>query len=116
MVPQYWVPQAHQKRYRAFKGNDYKATLDGEEKDADDGIIVNESAGSAATTYSAAGVDTKVGSALNTFLFAMVLHSDAQRRGQEELDCVVGKENLPTMEDKARFTVYRKFFFFFASR
>ncbi|KAI5117645.1 hypothetical protein M0805_001301 [Coniferiporia weirii] len=46
-----------------------------------------------------AGADTIV-STLNTFCLAMVLYPDVQRRAQEELDRVIGKDNLPTMEDR----------------
>lgn len=39
---------------------------------------------------------------INTFLLAMILHPDAQHSGHEELDRVVGKDNLPKMEDRGR--------------
>lgn len=35
-----------------------------------------------------------------TFFLAMLLSPESQRRGQEELDKVVGKDNLPTFEDR----------------
>ena len=35
-----------------------------------------------------------------TFLLAMVLHPEVQKRAQEELDRVVGKNNLPSMDDR----------------
>ncbi|KAH8103709.1 cytochrome P450 [Phellopilus nigrolimitatus] len=47
----------------------------------------------------AGGTDTTV-SSLTTFILAMVLYPEAMRRGQEELDSVVGKDNLPTFEDR----------------
>lgn len=34
-----------------------------------------------------------------TFILAMVLYPEAQRRGQEEVDRVLGKGNLPTLDD-----------------
>lgn len=34
-----------------------------------------------------------------TFVLAMVLYPEAQRRGQEEVDRVLGKGNLPTFDD-----------------
>ncbi|THG94471.1 hypothetical protein EW145_g8131, partial [Phellinidium pouzarii] len=43
-------------------------------------------------------------SALNTFILAMVLFPDAQRRGKEELDRVIGKDALPTMQDRPNLT------------
>lgn len=42
----------------------------------------------------------KIVSSLTTFILAMVLYPDVQRRGQEELDLVIGKDNLPTMKDR----------------
>lgn len=37
---------------------------------------------------------------LNTFVLAMLLHPDAQRAAQDELDHVVGQSRLPTLEDR----------------
>lgn len=34
------------------------------------------------------------------FFLAMVMHPDVQRRAQAEIDSVVGKDRLPTIEDK----------------
>ncbi|KAI1791876.1 cytochrome P450 [Ganoderma leucocontextum] len=48
-----------------------------------------------------AGADTTVAALLN-FVLAMTLYPDAQRRGQEELDRIVGRDRLPTFEDRAR--------------
>ncbi|KAH8115975.1 cytochrome P450 [Phellopilus nigrolimitatus] len=42
----------------------------------------------------------KTATSLLTFILAMVLNPEAQRRGQEEVDRVIGKDNLPTMEDR----------------
>ena len=39
-------------------------------------------------------------SAMLTFFLAMVLHPDAMQKGQDELDRVLGKDNLPTFEDR----------------
>lgn len=36
---------------------------------------------------------------LHGFLMAMVTHRDVQRRAQEEIDAVVGKDRLPTLDD-----------------
>ncbi len=52
---------------------------------------------SAAVAY-AAGADTSV-STLTTFILAMTLHPEAQKRAQTELDAVVG-DRLPTFADK----------------
>ena len=34
-----------------------------------------------------------------SFILAMVLYPEAQQRGQEEIDRVLGKGNLPTFDD-----------------
>lgn len=48
-----------------------------------------------------AGVDT-TNSTLRTFVAAMLLHPDVQRKAQAELDSVVGREHLPEIQDKER--------------
>ncbi|GJE97958.1 cytochrome P450 [Phanerochaete sordida] len=50
------------------------------------------------TAY-AAGADTTV-SSLGTFLLAMVMYPDIQKRAQEEIDRVVGSDRFPSIEDK----------------
>ncbi|KAI5116721.1 hypothetical protein M0805_000830 [Coniferiporia weirii] len=72
-----------------------------EANSTEDGKIKDEKtiASSTAVTY-AAGADTTV-SAINTFFLAMVLHPDVQRRAHEELDRVIGKDSLPTVEDES---------------
>jgi cytochrome P450 len=52
---------------------------------------------SAAVAY-AAGADTSV-STLTTFILAMTLHPEAQKRAQAELDTVLG-DRLPTFSDR----------------
>ncbi|KAJ3553129.1 hypothetical protein NM688_g3785 [Phlebia brevispora] len=52
----------------------------------------------AGTAYSG-GADTTV-SALGTFLLAMVLHPEVQRKAQAEIDRVIGHDRLPTFEDE----------------
>jgi len=37
-----------------------------------------------------------------TFLIACLLHPDAQKKAQDEIDAVVGRERLPTFEDRPR--------------
>lgn len=39
-------------------------------------------------------------SALLTFILAMLTNPEAMRKGQEELDRVVGKNRLPSFEDR----------------
>ncbi|KAI5115858.1 hypothetical protein M0805_003824 [Coniferiporia weirii] len=71
-----------------------------EANSTNDGIIVDEEIIIKSTSIAyAAGADTTV-SALSTFCLAMVLYPDVQRRAQEELNRVIGKDNLPSMEDK----------------
>jgi cytochrome P450 len=47
------------------------------------------------------GADTTV-SALTTFVLAMVLYPDAQRKAQEEIDRVVGTDRFPLISDRER--------------
>jgi hypothetical protein len=42
----------------------------------------------------------KTTSSITTFLLAMVLFPDVQKRVQAELDAVVGRKRLPTFEDR----------------
>ncbi|KAH8103696.1 cytochrome P450 [Phellopilus nigrolimitatus] len=65
-----------------------------------DGHVADETLiAKAASVVYAGGVDSTV-SLLTTFILAMVLYPEAMRRGQEELDRVVGKDSLPTFEDR----------------
>ncbi|KAH8115968.1 cytochrome P450 [Phellopilus nigrolimitatus] len=69
-------------------------------KTAENGIIEDEDLIAKTTgVMHSAGADTTATSLL-TFILAMVLNPEAQRRGQEEMDRVIGKDNLPTMEDR----------------
>ncbi|CAM1502372.1 Fc.00g043560.m01.CDS01 [Cosmosporella sp. VM-42] len=47
-----------------------------------------------------AGSDTTT-MALEVFTMAIILYPDVAREGQKELDCIVGRERLPTFEDQA---------------
>ena len=44
---------------------------------------------------------SQIQSALSIAFFCVALHPAAQKRGQEEIDRVVGTERLPTFEDRA---------------
>ncbi|KAH9976314.1 cytochrome P450 [Lactifluus volemus] len=57
-------------------------------------------AGALGSMY-AAGADTTV-AALMSLLLATLLYPDVQKRAQEELDAVTGRERLPTFEDRSR--------------
>jgi cytochrome P450 len=37
-----------------------------------------------------------------TFLVACLLRPDAQKKAQDEIDAIVGRERLPTFEDRPR--------------
>jgi len=37
---------------------------------------------------------------IESFFLMMTLHPDSQRRAQAEIDRVIGKERLPTIDDK----------------
>jgi len=50
-------------------------------------------------TMYAAGVDTST-AAMKSFILAMLLHPDVQEKAQGELDLVIGRERLPTFEDR----------------
>lgn len=45
-----------------------------------------------------AGTDTRLSTAL-TFILAMLLHPDVQRKAQAEIDAVVGSSRLPDFDD-----------------
>ncbi|KAJ7434468.1 cytochrome P450 [Mycena latifolia] len=53
-----------------------------------------------AATMFAAGADTTV-SSLGTFVLAMLLNPDAQKRAQAEIDSITGGKYLPDFEDEA---------------
>lgn len=55
----------------------------------------------AAVSLYGAATDTTVHT-LTAFTLAMILFPQVQRRAQEEIDTVVGKERLPTFEDRDR--------------
>ncbi|KAK7688871.1 hypothetical protein QCA50_007561 [Cerrena zonata] len=57
--------------------------------------IINDSVG----TAFAAGVNTSAPT-LQIFLFAMLTNLEVQRKAQAELDAVVGRDRLPTLNDK----------------
>ncbi|KAJ7493621.1 cytochrome P450 [Mycena latifolia] len=69
------------------------------------GLNEKESAWLAATLY-AGGAETTSG-VLAWFLFAMLAFPDAQRRAQDELDAVVGRERMPTFADYANLPYVR---------
>ena len=39
---------------------------------------------------------------MKTFILAMLLYPEIQRKAQDELDVVTGRERLPTFEDRPR--------------
>ncbi|KAF9072873.1 cytochrome P450 [Rhodocollybia butyracea] len=55
----------------------------------------------AAMVFFTAGADTSV-SALSSFILAMALHPEKQRKAQEEIDRLVGTERRPTFEDRSQ--------------
>lgn len=42
----------------------------------------------------------KTAAVLTSFVLAMTLHPDVQRKAQDEIDRVVGPDRLPTFEDR----------------
>ncbi|KAH9475817.1 Cytochrome P450 monooxygenase 105 [Psilocybe cubensis] len=76
---------AHNLRAKAADG----ATMS---KDEEDTLVW------AATTVMGAGLDTNTSSALS-FLMAMVMYPDVQKKAQAEIDAVLGRERLPCIAD-----------------
>ncbi|CAA7262652.1 unnamed protein product [Cyclocybe aegerita] len=80
----------------------YTSTLLDSHRD-DDGHISPEDEedikGSAGTLFAAAE-DTTI-SSVHTFTLAMVLHPHEFKKAQEEIDLVVGKDRLPSLDDRA---------------
>lgn len=70
-------------------------TLDPEEDNAARESDMRHVTGTAYT----AGADTTV-SSLGTFILAMLLHPEVQRRAQEEIDRVVGSDRFPEYDDR----------------
>ncbi|KAI0730583.1 cytochrome P450 [Earliella scabrosa] len=68
----------------------------GEDSETEDDFAQN----CGGVVYSA-GADTTVAALLN-FVLAMTLYPDVQARAHEELDRVVGRDRLPSFEDRAR--------------
>ncbi|KAI0263944.1 cytochrome P450 [Gloeopeniophorella convolvens] len=55
--------------------------------------------GSALGSLYAAGADTTV-SAMMTLILALTLHPDVQIKAQTEIDAIIGRERLPTFDDR----------------
>ncbi|KAF9261358.1 cytochrome P450 [Marasmius fiardii PR-910] len=70
--------------------------FDRKEEDGVDETMVRDSAGAMYT----AGTDTTV-CALRVFILTMVCYPKTQQKAQEEIDRVVGKDRLPSLEDKS---------------
>ena len=49
----------------------------------------------------AAGSDSTL-ALMQSFFLAMTLHPEVQRKAQEEIERVVGRDRLPTFEDRAQ--------------
>jgi len=80
------------------------ALLEGQSRDAKDKFILPKDLeiaikGTAGTMY-AGGADTTV-STLSSFVLAMVLYPDVQKKAQAEIDRVVGTDRLPNFEDRS---------------
>ncbi|KAI0302454.1 cytochrome P450 [Multifurca ochricompacta] len=70
--------------------------LDGPEREKAEKVITETLA-----SIFAAGADTTV-SAMMSFILAVLLRPDLQKKAQEELDAVTGRERLPTFDDRQR--------------
>ncbi|KAI0291060.1 cytochrome P450 [Multifurca ochricompacta] len=80
----------------ALENFQHAEKLKGQQREKVDKTIV-EALGSLYT----AGVDTTV-SAMLSFFLAVVLRPDLQKRAQDEIDAVTGRERLPTFEDRTK--------------
>ncbi|KAF7428809.1 hypothetical protein PC9H_008041 [Pleurotus ostreatus] len=58
------------------------------------------SGGTETVEWSTSILGSKTSAGLALFSMAMILHPECQKRGQEEIDLVVGKDRLPTFADK----------------
>ncbi|KAL5520722.1 hypothetical protein ACEPAF_2724 [Sanghuangporus sanghuang] len=67
-----------------------------------DGNVLNEALIAKAVGIAYAGGGDTTVSMLLTFLLAMVLYPDAMKKGQDELSRVIGKNNLPTFDDRPK--------------
>ncbi|KAJ7618769.1 cytochrome P450 [Roridomyces roridus] len=68
--------------------------LEAEDSYYDEDVVKN----AAATMYAAGGDTTII--ALSTFVLAMLANPDAQKQAQQEIDAVVGNDNLPDFQDR----------------
>nr|BAL05171.1 cytochrome P450 [Phanerodontia chrysosporium] len=69
--------------------------LSDDEKRSEQEDIIREAFGTAYT----GGVDTTY-SSVNSFILAMLKYPDVQRKAQEELDRVIGRDRLPSFDDR----------------
>ncbi|KAH7903642.1 cytochrome P450 [Hygrophoropsis aurantiaca] len=66
---------------------------------SDDSEVMTEAIKGAAATAFLAGAETTT-STIFTFILAMILYPDVQRRAQKEIDSVIGENRLPVFEDR----------------
>jgi len=71
-----------------------------DEKNEDLKTMLETALKRAASTAFSAAYDT-TSSTLMVFVLAMVLYPDVQKRAQAEIDLVIGRNRLPTFEDRA---------------
>jgi len=96
--------EAHEQTKARMAKGDARASMTSvlvSENTLEDGTIRNEGeiSAAAAMTY-LGGADTTV-TTIMTFILAMLKYPEVQRRGQEEIDATIGRDRLPTFEDRA---------------
>jgi len=99
-----WL-EAHEEAKRKFIDGTARPSLTStmiEQNLQENGQILDEDVISRITSTSfAAGADTSVSTILS-FMLAMTIHPEVQRKAHAELDRVVGSDRLPTFEDRSQ--------------
>ncbi|CDO78259.1 hypothetical protein BN946_scf184491.g4 [Trametes cinnabarina] len=79
----------------------------GQDLQIPEGLDLDEFVKNCCGVVYSAGADTTA-AALRNFTLAMMVYPDVQRKAQEELDHVVGRDRLPTFDDRARLSYTSK--------
>ncbi|KAH8111079.1 cytochrome P450 [Phellopilus nigrolimitatus] len=97
-----WFPGAGRKLKLYHEGTavpSFTSQLIEANSDEYENIRHEEDIAGAAAAISTAGSDSNASPAL-TFILQAVLNPEMQKRGQEEIDAVVGRDTLPTFDDR----------------
>ncbi|KAL3490239.1 cytochrome P450 [Aspergillus germanicus] len=91
------LKQMKEGKYRDSYLSNLLEEVQGRAVTAEEEQVIKWTAGSMYT----GGADTTV-STISCFFLAMALHSEVQKKAQEELDRVLGSNKLPTFEDRSK--------------